>query len=155
LSALIEKGVESISAWKVEFWAPGWGEPVDIPVQFDGRSCQFTIRRRQTLDQLDQMLDSFPQPDDWTTWYRPEGIRIDHGIGLYNWHKDDLIEIRRDVGREIPLLVKFRHTTMMKADSRDWQIQREAKKWAESTYGLNSRLLNTQTFEERPFPPKA
>jgi hypothetical protein len=151
---LIEKWVQPISSWRVEFRAPERNESVEITVQFDGRSYLATIRRRRTLDQLDQRLSSFPQRDDWTSWYRPGGIRSDRGIGLYNWQKDDVLEIRRDTGQEIPLLVGFRHDTMVKADSREWQIEREANKWAESTYGLNPRSLKTQTFEERPFYPK-
>jgi hypothetical protein len=60
------------------------------------------VKRRQSLEQLEQELSHFPQRDDWTTWYQPGGIRIDRGIGLYNWHTDDVLEIRGDVGQAIP-----------------------------------------------------
>jgi hypothetical protein len=43
---------------------------------------------------------------------------------------------------------------MLKADSRECQVEREAKKWAESTCDLNPRNRKTWTYEEKPFCPK-
>jgi hypothetical protein len=87
---LMERGVEPISVWKVEFKAPEWDDLVDIAVQLEGRSYPTTIRRRQTLEQLEMSLRSFPKRDEWVSWYRPGGIRIGNGISLYEWNTNDV-----------------------------------------------------------------
>jgi hypothetical protein len=142
---LIQREIEPLSVWKVEFKAPEWDELVDISVQLEGRSYVTTIRRRQTLRQLEMSLRSFPQRDEWVSWFRLGGVRIDNGSSPYEWKRDDVLEIRRDTGQEIHLQAKFRHTMMLITDARDWQLERDSKKWAADTYGLNPRLLMIPT----------
>jgi hypothetical protein len=151
---LIQREIDPVSVWKVEFKAPEWDELVDITIQYEGQSYPTTIRKRQTLDQLEISLRSFPKSDEWVSWYRPGGYRINNSISLYEWHTNDILEIRRDAGQEIHLQAKFRHTMMLRTDAREWLIERESKNWVASTQGLNPRLLTTITREEEPFCPK-
>jgi hypothetical protein len=102
---------------------------------------------------LEQLLSQVPKRDDWTTWYWPGGILIDRGIGMCNWHTNDVLEIRRHSGEEFSLHIKFRHGTYIISEAREKRLEYEARKSVEIPHNLIPQTLKTFVYEERPLRP--
>jgi hypothetical protein len=92
---IIRRQATPEAVWRVNFRAPEWDEPVVIKVRVEGEKYDRQVMRRQTLEQLEGLLDVFPKPDEVTDWFRHCGIKIDSEVAFYEWHVDDILETRK------------------------------------------------------------
>jgi hypothetical protein len=104
------------------------------------------------LEQLEEQLQDLPQRDT-TKCYRPEGIEIDGSIGLYDWHTNDILGMRRELEEEFQMRAKFGHDTFYKGVTRAHNLKQEARQWVEGVWGIPPQNLKTRIYEETPGNP--
>jgi hypothetical protein len=81
-----------------------------------------------------------PERDENTLWFRPDKVKVDATISLFEWKEEDILTIVQRENGMIPVEMSFRHTTR-KVTTPIPQAVRAAKDWANLVWSVPRNVL--------------
>jgi hypothetical protein len=103
------------SVWRVSFEAPDWSEPVMIRIQVVNTTYRRSIMKRQSLYLLEERLCDMPGRDENTLWFRPDKVKVDAEVSLFEWREEEILTIIQKQDGMIPVEMSFRHTNISRS----------------------------------------
>jgi hypothetical protein len=131
------------SVWRVTFEAPDWSEPVMIRIQVGSTTYRRSIMKRQSLHVLEERLCDMPQRDENTLWFRPDKVKVDAEVSLFEWKEEEILTIIQKEDGMIPVEMSFRHTTR-RVTIPIPQAIRATKDWANLVWSIPRNILHTR-----------
>jgi hypothetical protein len=128
------------SVWSVTFEAPDWWEPVMIRVKVGDTTYRRAITKRQSLSLLEERLNDMPGRDENTLWFRPDKVKIDGTISLFEWNEEDILTVIQKTDGLIQMEMNFRHT-MRGVTTPIPQVIRAAKDWVNLVWSVPRNVV--------------
>jgi hypothetical protein len=128
--------------WRVMFEASDWSDPVMIQIQVGSTTYRRRVMKRQSLHLLEERLCDMPERDENTLWFRPDKVKIDAEIALYECQEEEILTIIQKEDGMIPVEMSFRHTTRRVTTSIP-QAARATKEWVSLVWDVPRNILRT------------